>query len=94
MSTMPGPCTMMKSNIWASNICIHFNLFVHFSLSVPIEMKEISSLLITFKFRQAWGGMDSDRCLCTIMNVTSNQHLLKNVNENSILDDVLTSHFI
>lgn len=48
INTMPGPCTMMKSNIWACNIYIPFNLFAHFSLSVPMEMKEISFIINVF----------------------------------------------
>jgi hypothetical protein len=41
-------CCDEQQYIWAFNIYIHFNLFAHFSLSVPVEMKEISFIIDDF----------------------------------------------
>lgn len=42
------PCHDEQQYIWASNNYIHSNLFAHFSLSAPIEMKEISFIIDDF----------------------------------------------
>lgn len=48
--------------IGAPIIYIHFNLFAHFSLSVPIEMKEISFIIDALQMQTSlWRNIDKLR---------------------------------
>lgn len=48
--------------IWAPIIYIHFNLFARFSLSVSIEMKEISFIIDELEMQTSlWRNIDKLR---------------------------------